>query len=169
MKKFLYVIIILLFVSGCGKNNIKISYVEDVEHQKTNNYTFKFVGESEHFYFQTGKVYFNGDYKKLLISNFKVKDNVKETSLYKLNLYFDNEKLLVDDIERSKNSFENIVIAEYGNAVKRDENGTIYGESDSFLKTTKEDFKKSMKLVGVYCYNSSCIEEKFNIKYIDEN
>ena len=172
MKKLLFLsfVLVSLFITGCSNKQYDISYVEDNEHSLSNNYTYKFVGESEHFYFKTGKVYYDGNARELLISNFKVKDNVKDDSTYKINLYFNN-KLLYGDVdgtdELTKNEFEDIVIAEHGKLGERDKNGDVIGESDSFLETTEDTFKDSIKLQADYCINDKCETETFKITYVD--
>ena len=177
MRKSIIIIVLwtcLLFLSVCS-NNIRfkknITYKEDLDHQISNNYTYKFVGESEHFYFETGKVYYNDNERELLISNFKVKDNVSENAQFSINLYF-NGVLLYGETSYfnnllTKKKFENTVIGEYGYLVEKDKNGNIIGESDSFLETTKENFKESIKLKAKYCIKSECNTEILKLKYFD--
>lgn len=169
-KNVLFILGIAMLLSGCSNKNINIYYMEDPIHQISNDYTYKFIGESKHFYFQTGKVYYNGDYKELLITNFKMKDKFDENTKYNINLYF-NDKLLYgetsDNATLSKNEFENIIIAEYGKTEKN-ENGTIIGESDSFLETSENSFKDDIKLEVKYCKKSKCKKEVFDIDYIIE-
>ena len=50
---------------------------------------------------------------------------------------------------------------------KKDKNGNIIGESDSFLETTKENFKESIKLETKYCIKSECNTEILKLKYFD--
>lgn len=172
MKKLILFLglFILLTTTGCSSKNYDINYIEDSEHSFSNNYTYKFVGESDHFYFETGKVYYNGDERELLISNFKIKDNIKSDASFKINLYF-NDKLLYGDVDKtdklSKKDFEGIVIAEHGTLGKKDSNGNVIGESDSFLETTKDTFKNSIKLQADYCVNNKCSTETFKLSYLD--
>ncbi len=174
MKKLILCLITVssLFLITACNNNSKIDFKEDVEHQINSDYTFKFVGESEHFYFETGKVYYNGDERELLISNFKVKDNVNKNAKFSTNLYFNNV-LFCGDISNSsdlstKQEFENAVISEHGFLGEKDQNGDYIGESDSFVETSKEDFKDSIKLEGKYCIKDDCKIETFKIKYLEE-
>ena len=91
MRKKIFLIgsLLLIVLSvGCSKNDIKIEYKDDIEHQFSNNYTYKFVGESEHFYFQTGKVYYNNNEREILISNFNFKKSMNKNITYLVNLYF---------------------------------------------------------------------------------
>lgn len=171
MKKiYLYLgLLTILIITGCSSKEYNINYIEDEEHSISDNYTYRFIGESEHFYLQTGKVYYDGKNRELLLSNFKVKDNTKANATYKINLYF-NDKLLYGDIfgtdSLSKSSFEDIVIAEQG-ILEKNENGKNIGESDSFLETTEDTFKDSIKLEASYCIKNKCTKETFKIKYID--
>lgn len=171
MKKiYLYLgLLTILIITGCSSEEYNIDYIEDESHSISNNYTYRFVGESEHLYFQTGKVYYDRKNRELLISNFKVKDNTKTNDTYKINLYFNDKLLYGDVIEKdslSKSSFEDAVIAEQG-ILEKNENGKIIGESDSFLETTEDTFKDSIKVEASYCIKNKCTKEAFKIKYID--
>lgn len=74
MKKIVKIICLITLLTACNKNTkIDINYKEDLKNQISSNYTYKFIGESEHFYFETGKVYYNGKERELLISNFNFK------------------------------------------------------------------------------------------------
>lgn len=100
-----------------------------------------------------------------------MKDNVSNDSKYLVEVYFNNKLLIGDDgsgESYNKEQFENINIAEKGKEPERDQNGNIIGEGDSFLETTKDSFKESIKVFGKYCINDECEKEEFNIKYIDE-
>lgn len=169
-KIFLIGSVLLIVLSvGCSKNNIKIEYKDDIEHQSSNNYTYKFVGESEHFYFETGKVYYNGNERELLISNFKLKDNMSSSTTYLVNLYFNDRLLYGNDFGKAdltKKEYMNIVIGENGKLGEMDQNGDVIGESDSFLETTKETFKDSIKLEIKYCQNKKCYTEEMKFTYI---
>lgn len=172
MKKtillFSTIIIILLLTACNSKSGNDIKFKEDTKHQVSSNFTYKFIGESEHFYFETGKVYYNNDERELLISNFKVKNNIDKNARYSISLYF-NDILLYGGISNellSKKEFENTIIGEHGYIGKKDQNGITIGESDSFLETTKENFKESIKLKAKYCIKNKCEEETFKIKYV---
>lgn len=175
-KKIIITILLscLLFTSACSNNsNLKenITYKEDIEHQVSNNYTYKFVGESEHFYFETGKVYYINNEREILISNFKVKDNVSKNAQFSINLYFNGVLLygepLYSNNVLTKKKFEDIVIGEHGYLGEKDQNGNIIGESDSFLETTKENFKESIKVEAKYCIKDECNTEILKLKYFD--
>ena len=203
MKKriFILFIVVLTFLTGCNNDYWlgEIPYKEDQEHEPSVYYTYRFTGESLHFYFQTGKVYYNDNYRSLIISNFKVKENVSDDSSYNLILYFnDNYRSLIisnfkvkenvsddssynlilyfnDDVlydsgsanmNLSKSGFENIVITDNG-YLSMDDFGNVVGEADSFIKTTKETFKDSIKMVINYCVKDKCKEETFKINYLD--
>ena len=162
--------ILPLLLTGCSNTDSNIKYKEDLQHQYSDNYTYKFIGESEHFYFETGKVYYNGNERELLISNFKLKDNMSPATTYLVNLYFNDKLLYGNDFGKAdltKKEYMNIVIEENGKLGEIDQNGDIIGESDSFLETTKENFKNSIKLEIKYCQNSKCNTEKLQLTYVD--
>lgn len=171
MKKILFYFLIMICLStitGCSNySEMEIPYKDDHINEPSTNYTYRFVGQSEHFYFQTGKVYYDGKYRALLISNLKVKDNVKSNATFSIDLYFNDKSLFVADRNLTKNAFEDTIIAESGELGERDISGNVIGESDSFLETTKENFKSSIKLEAKYCINNKCKTEPFDIEYLD--
>lgn len=171
MKKMLicFLIITCLFtITGCSDySQMEIPYKDDRINEPSTNYTYRFIGQSEHFYFQTGKVYYDGKYRSLLISNLKVKDNAKEDATFSINLYFNDRSLFGGNDTLTKKDFENTIIAESGELGERDINGDVIGESDSFLETTKENFKSSIRLEAKYCIKNECKTEQFSIEYLD--
>ena len=80
----------------------------------------------------------------------------------------------------SKKEFENMIVSEYGTGMVKDEYGRLYGESDAFLETNKNNFKKAIKIEIEYCKsyckddeeckidsNNNCNTETFKINFID--
>lgn len=170
MKKFFLInfLILTLMLTSCSKN--KITYKEDSGHAYLNESTYKFIGESEHFYFETGKVYYNENERGLLISNFNLKDSIGKNVKYLVNLYFNNKLLYGNEyksITLTEKEYKNIVIEEHGYLGKKDQNGNIIGESDSFLETQQDKFKSSIRIEVNYCIKNNCKTETLKIKYID--
>ena len=171
--KIIYIVIILLVsLTGCAYNNeMKISYKDDAENEFSSNYTYKFVGQSEHFYFETGKVYYNGNERELLISNFNLKEKMDSDTKCLINLYF-NDILLDGNINGKanldENNYKKTLFGEHGYLGEKDKNGNIIGESDSFLETTKDTFKSSIKLEIIYCLKNECNTEEMKIKIMEE-
>lgn len=172
MKQKIFLIgslLLIVLAVGCSKNDIKIEYKDDIEHQFSNNYTYKFVGESEHFYFQTGKVYYNNNEREILISNFNFKKSMNKNTTYLVNLYFNNRLLYGNEYgkaDMNQKEYKDVVIGENGLLGEKDKNGNVIGESDSFLETTKETFKDSIKLEIIYCQNKKCYTEEMKFTYI---
>ena len=172
MKQKIFLIgslLLIVLAVGCSKNDIKIEYKDDIEHQFSNNYTYKFVGESEHFYFQTGKVYYNNNEREILISNFNFKKSMNKNITYLVNLYFNNRLLYGNEYgkaDMNQKEYKDVVIGENGLLGEKDKNGNVIGESDSFLETTKETFKDSIKLEIIYCQNKKCYTEEMKFTYI---
>lgn len=172
MKQKIFLIgslLLIVLAVGCSKNDIKIEYKDDIEHQFSNNYTYKFVGESEHFYFQTGKVYYNNNEREILISNFNFKKSMNKNTTYLVNLYFNNRLLYGNEYgkaDMNQKEYKDVVIGENGLLGEKDKNGNVIGESDSFLETTKETFKESIKLEIIYCQNKKCYTEEMKFTYI---
>ena len=108
------------------------------------------------------------DYSKPYESNKNYCFSVEDTNSTEVNnLYFNDKSLFVADRNLTKNAFEDTIIAESGELGERDISGNVIGESDSFLETTKENFKSSIKLEAKYCINNKCKTEPFNIEYLD--
>lgn len=175
MKKYLFIFTILLcslFIIGCGNEKMNLQYEPSPEHDSfPNKQTFLFTGESEHAYFTTGKAYYGEDELGLLITNFKIKDNVKESATFTAaNVYFNNRMFagdVIGDAPATLTDLSGISIGEIGRYPEYDEHGEIIGESDSFVETSKEDFKDALKITIKYCYKERCKLETFNITYHD--
>lgn len=172
MKKIVKIICLITLLTACNKNTkIDINYKEDLKNQISSNYTYKFIGESEHFYFETGKVYYNGKERELLISNFNFKEKMNQDTTYLVNLYFNNELLYGDEynkVDLSEEQYRNLAIAEYGLVGEKDKDGDIIGESDSFLETTKDNFRDSIKIDIQYYLKDKCNKEQLKIKIVEE-
>lgn len=174
MKKYLLACIItftMLLIVGCGKERMNLQYEDDYENDIfIGKETFLFTGESDHVYFTTGKAYYGEDELGLLISNFKVKDNIKEGATFSgVNVYF-NDKMFAGDVNDeygtlTKERVESISLGELGAYPEYDNNGEVIGESDSFVETNMNDFKKALKMTIKYCYNNKCELEEFDITY----
>ena len=66
----------------------------------------------------------------------------------------------------NQKEYKDVVIGENGLLGEKDKNGNVIGESDSFLETTKETFKDSIKLEIIYCQNKKCYTEEMKFTYI---
>jgi len=169
--KISFTIFVFLLVTACNQSsNSNIQFIEDSKHNVMGHYTYKFVGESSHFYFQTGKVYYGNKERSFLISNFKAKDNVEEDSTFAVNLYFDCKLLyggIRNLVQKKEDTFPQMIIAESGKDNEVDEHGEIIGEFDSFFETAKEEFKTSIRMEAEYCIQDQCTTEIFKIKYLE--
>lgn len=172
LKKYYLVFIIFscLFVIGCGKKVMNLQYEPSQEHDIfPNKQTFLFTGESEHAYFTTGKAYYGKDELGLLITNFHIKDNIKEGALFTgVNVYFNNLMFagdVTEDAIATLNDLSGISVGVFGGYPEYDEDGEIIGESDSFIETSKEEFKDALKITIKYCYKKRCQLEQFDITY----
>lgn len=172
MKK-VYKISILIFslllICGCSNNTKKmVMFKDDQGYEKMNDVTYKFYGESEHFGFETGKVYYgdNGEVY-IYIDNFKVLNNIKneqELDEYKIDLSFNNDSMFSDEmIKVNGRDFIQILndfsIEESGIKSKQEE--------DAFTRTDKYSFKSAIKLKIKYCYkDGSCKTETLKLRYV---
>ena len=155
MKKIftrLLIIFVLFTICGCSMNSKnKITYKEDYGYEKRDNVTYKFIGESEHFAFETGKVYYgDNDERYIYLDNFKVLKKVKnekDLDEYKIDLRFNDNSMFSDEMAKVKGrSFDQILkdfsLEESG--IKSDK------EEDAFTKTDKSAIKLEIK----YCYKN---------------
>lgn len=177
MKKtitYLLLLIVAITITGCQKSensNLEVKYQDYSDEVIGSNYTYRFIGQSEHFYFETGKVYFGDGERQFTITNLKVKDNVEKDANYSLNIYFNNNLLVGDDYQfggLTKEKFENQKLSESGKEPEKDANGNSIGESDAFFETSKENFKDELEIVGYYCVKDKCENEAFKITYLDD-
>lgn len=176
MKKsiVLLLIVCLFIITGCNSkdNYMEIAYKDDHIHEPSTNYTYRFVGQSDHFYFQTGKVYYEDNYRSLIISNFNVKENMDKNTTYTVNVYFSGKLFYGNSYEKdnkgdfSLKEYKDLVISESGFLGEKDENGDVIGESDSFLETTKETFKNRILVEVKYCTDNECKTEKLKLEYV---
>ena len=110
MKKVftrLLIIFALFTICGCSMNSKnKITYKEDYGYEKRDNITYKFIGESEHFAFETGKVYYgDNDERYIYLDNFKVLKKVKnekDLDEYKIDLRFNDNSMFSDEMAKVK-------------------------------------------------------------------
>ena len=173
-KKLIFIIFAsLLFISGCyNKTNNNITFKDDFRYLTPDTVTYKFYGMSDHFGFETGKVYYGEDNERyILITNFRIineLNNQAEIEKYSFNLSFNNVSMFTDDMTNiGTENFEDKI-----NESSIEEKGIYhadgFGESDAFLETTKDDFKDSIKFEIKYCYKDGlCKVEKLDLKYVE--
>lgn len=148
------------------------------EFNEEEDYTYRFTGETEHFYFETGQVLYNGASRYLHISGIKVKEDeeTKEKKKnepadvsYAFNIYFDN-KIVFGNKDNvggyTAKDLENIRIGVYGTYNKdQKDTGSPY---DPFILTTAKTFKDSIKVEGIYCKKDKCQRENFKLYYFEK-
>lgn len=174
MIKKIILIIMISVVFGCENKIVEdnITFKDDYGYYQENNVTYRFTGTSEHFAFETGKVYYgDNDERYILLKNFKILDNLKNINsinTYSINLSFNDIPLLTKDMidlnqKTLLDALKNYSLEEYGVY-----NISGHGESDAFTRTLKEQFKESIKLEIKYCYKTNdCKTEEFKLNYYD--
>ena len=173
MRKVIIAIVVvcIFLVTGCGVSNEEVQYIEKSAQSIDKEPVFKFTGESEHFSFATGQAYYDGNKRELLITNFKMKKDVKdvdEVEEYLVNVTFHDNSLFSEEKSKVDNNFkqqlEKTNISEYG-TVSNDN----YGESDAFFNTEESEFKSAIEVTVSYCYkNNKCEEEKMKLNFLEE-
>ncbi len=168
------IFLVIIYFAEQHTLNAKDVNIEFKENKKFNEYmkeyTYRFVGESTHLYFQTGQVYLSNDVNKLSISNLKVKDidDKKDNKSYAFRVFIKN-KLIFGDSHNignaDKNRLEQIKLGLVMNIP--DDKTTDTSKLNALALTNKDTFKKDIKVEGVYCENQKCKVETFKLGYID--
>lgn len=160
--------VLLLLLTGCNKNYDKtISYVDFKSKEVSlNNITYKFIGKSKNFGFETGNVNLNDHEKQLLITNFKQINKIDKFDTISFNIKF--KDTLWAKSSWSKN--DNISFKQYLKKIILYENYSqlINHGDDSFTSTTKETFKNDINITVEYCVNGQCKNETFKIEYVND-
>lgn len=166
MRKILIMVFSIFLLTSCSILNktTKITYKEDTKNQITKNYTYKFTGQSNYFYFETGKVYYNDKEREIIISNFKIQNDLDKKYKISLYVYFNDVSFYAFENLTHK-EFKKTIIKEQGTISEKDENNNIIGDTDPFLETTKDTFKDSIKIEIKYCLKNKCETEKLNLTY----
>ena len=177
MKRILLITLLLItfVVSGCNNTSkVIVEYKEDYGDINPGGVTYKFTGSSEHFGFETGKVFYgSNDERYFLFKNFKIInqiDNIDDITTYKINLKFDGKSMFTNEMEHVTDKNFNEIISD----IKFEENGKYnsdgFGELDAFTITTKENFKDYVELEIKYCYsNGKCVTESLEFNYIEDH
>ena len=128
--------------------------------------TYEFTGESEHFKFNIGKVYYGEDYSQIYIGDFQQTEKIKNLKNKTIKIYF-NDKLWASDksskyLNKLNKTFYDVEFGEAG--ATNCEIGEC--EISYFSETSKETFKDAIRIEIKYCLkNDKCETETFNINY----
>lgn len=138
-----------------------------VENPKNNqleipNPTYQFIGQSKHFEFSTGKVYYGPYSSELVITDFRQTKSI--SNLQKISV-----TILFNDIIWEKRTNESSKSKKFMNDLLFYESTPIhqeFGVSNSFRSTKEETFKKSIVVRIDYCTkNGSCKRETMHLSY----
>lgn len=147
-----------------------IEFKDDFEQDTILNATYKFFGKSEHFVFNTGKVYYSDIDRQILITNFKMLKSIKNLSKITINVYFNNmlwgysNSVKGDRLSYNFNEYlKEVALAENGKVC--DDSGAC--ESDVFIETTADTFKDSIKIEIEYCLKDGCKIELMELFYVE--
>lgn len=128
--------------------------------------TYEFSGESEHFKFNVGKVYYGKDYSRIYIGDFQQTKKINNLKDKTIKIYF-NDKLWASDnsskyLNKLNKTFYDVEFDEAG--ATNCEIGEC--EISYFSETSKETFKDAIKIEIKYCLkDNKCETETFNIKF----
>lgn len=187
MKKFIkpiiYILVTIFIIIILSIITIK-QYEHDNKEPELTEFgetTFEFTGDSNHYAFNTGKVFFNENAfeskynKKIVISDFEQIAYIEGLTSEKLTIYFDNKvwkKVSRKMNKKKKNTDEVItnedIIAEYSFEEEdlRDKENNKKKNDSPFLNVTKYSFVEDLRIEMEYCTKEEgCITEVFKINY----
>lgn len=171
IKPIYFLIIILIIVISViymlfnffDKENEEDLLTPDIEYA-----TYTFSGQSDHFKFDTGKVYFSNESNKILIKNFLQTKEIKKLKNEKLTILFNDMQWSSLDNSNNLNELEKYITEfQFYEAGKKCE-GDLIGECEStaFDLANKENFQDIIKIFIEYCTTDSiCSKEQFKINF----
>lgn len=176
MKRYIFIVSIvlslILLTTGCDKSSKKVIFKDDYGFDTPKEITYKFTGNSKHFAFLTGKVYYgNNNERYLYLDNFEIIDKLKNENKiigYSINVFFNEKSLFSNELNYLGDDDFQVILDNF----KIEETGTYnedgYGESDAFLETNQNSFKNDINVVIKYCYSDTkCQTEEFEINYVN--
>ena len=126
------------------------------------NYYYTFTGESKHLLLEKGIADYRDNKAEFLVTNFKSKNNESFTGT--LTISFDGKEMGSGEINNQ--SIRTLELGEYARKIKRADNGTFYGEIDSFMLTNPDDLPKALKITVKYCDSKNkCNDEEFKLSF----
>ena len=139
----------------------------DIIYQTFKNATYSFTGKSEHFEFETGKVYFGGSEQRIYIADFKQTERIPDLLSEKVIIKFDNKIMnvqensnLLNDINTKIDNFDFYLGTVGCHSSSEDCEATV------FDNVTKDTFKESIIVEIEYCTkNKICRTEQFDLNY----
>lgn len=158
MKKIIITLIILLLITGCGKDE---KYIEMPDNGGMDGLTYTFTANSNNFEILTGNLYYKDVKKQILVTNIQLKKDIKIDKM-KLSFTIGDKEYKTTEYDKSygwsaEEFLDNIVLTDYT---------VLSSTSDSpFRQTTKKSIKEDLKIVVEHCYKNKCNEEDFEIKY----
>lgn len=156
MKRIVILLSIFFLVVGCGKEeDLSVPVFDDV--------TYEFHGKSENFEFKTGKVYFDGYFKKIYVSDFHKISKIGDLDNIIVSIMFEDEK--TDITTSSKNKLSELSF--YEGDVCDETQPNMSCEITPFDLATKENFKDIFKVKISYCTKEKCDSEFFDIEYAE--
>lgn len=165
MKKLISILLIficLITLSGCKKGELQDDKRPDLYPGRDIlpgdvNYYYTFSGKSSNVSFKSGRADYLDDKAEFILKDIEV-NNKLDYYYAKISVYF-NDKLLGATgflkSEVNKGKPEN-QIAVLGKKIKRDKDGSFYGEIDSFMETEPDKFEESIKVEFYYCKHENC-------------
>ena len=136
---------------------------EMMDSPKFDEITFEFSGKSENFSFDTGKVYLEGNERRIYISDFKQNKKISDLKKELVYVYFEDEIWQTrennSNLNKLNSSLESLSFYEGGQVC-------VECEQSALDNVTEEDFKEKIKIIIEYCTSKSCKKEKFKLKYV---
>lgn len=163
---FIVIMIIYLLFNCIAKNNEEDLIKPNIEHP-----TYKFEGQSEHFKFDTGKVYFTNEYSQILINGFLQTKKINKLKSEKVTVLFDDKPWSSLGNSKNLNKLKKYIteFQFYEAGILCENDSGIDCEKTAFNLANKDNFEAIITVFIEYCTTDNiCSKEQFKINYIDK-
>lgn len=129
---------------------------------KFDEITFEFSGKSENFSFDIGKVYLEGNERRIYIDEFKQNKKILDLRKECVYVYFEDKLWQVRENNRKLNKINSKL-----ESLRFYEGGQICIDCEQSIldSINEQNFKDKIKIIIEYCTSESCKKEKFKLNY----
>lgn len=150
-------------------------FIKNIEEDLMNPYieypTYTFSGRSEHFKFDTGKVYFTNKYSQILISDFLQTKKINKLKNERVIISFADKNWSSLNNSKNLNKLEKYIteFQFYEAGILCENDSGVDCEKTAFNLANKDNFKDIIKIFIEYCTTDDiCLKEQFEINYTNE-
>lgn len=156
---FVLAVLFFFFIYITLKNTLND---ETTYSPKFDEITFEFSGKSKNFSFDIGKVYIEGNQRRLYIDGFKQNKKILDLKKEYVYVYFEDKLWQT----RENNSKLNKIDSKL-ESLRFYEGGLVCKDCEQSIldSVSEQDFKDKIKIIIEYCTSKSCHKEEFKLKY----